>query len=184
MRLTHVWSILVAAGLGFSLVAHAANKKRKYTTNESQPQPSLHDQFTGQRYGMAGCGLGSIAFADKPGMIQVVAATLNGTAGNQTFGISSGTSNCGQSGYKQDQAALFIEVNQHALARDVSRGQGEALQSFAKLVGCQPENLGSALKQNYDRVFSGEDAASTTQAIFGVIKSNAQLQQCSTLGLG
>lgn len=41
-----------------------------------------------------GCGLGYILFKDpkNPGiLIQVFAATTNGTFGNQTFGISSGT---------------------------------------------------------------------------------------------
>ncbi len=45
-------------------------------------------------YGMAGCGLGSLAFGDDNGKIQIIAATTNGTSGTQTFGITSGTSNC------------------------------------------------------------------------------------------
>src|SRR5690348_11977029 len=46
-------------------------------------------------YGMAGCGLGSLVFGpnDAP-VAQVLAATTNGTFASQTFGISSGTSNC------------------------------------------------------------------------------------------
>jgi len=48
-----------------------------------------------QPYGMAGCGLGSIAFGNDQTMFkQVLAATTNGTFGTQTFGITSGTSNC------------------------------------------------------------------------------------------
>ena len=46
-------------------------------------------------YGTAGCGLGSLVFGDQPGIIQIVAATLNGIGG-QTFAITSGTSNCGE----------------------------------------------------------------------------------------
>lgn len=165
--------IAFAAGLGLALAvnAHADHSK------------SLHDQFTGQNIGMAGCGLGSVVFGDKPGMIQVVAATLNATAGNQTFGISSGTSNCGQSGNSGSQARLFIEVNKHALARDVSRGDGEALQSFAKIVGCPSRTLGVELKSNYKQIFNkNADTNETTNAIFNVIHSSTQLQQCSTLG--
>ena len=45
-------------------------------------------------YGAAGCGLGSVVFGAKTGFVQVFAATTNGTSGNQTSGITSGTSNC------------------------------------------------------------------------------------------
>ena len=43
-------------------------------------------------YGMAGCGLGSMLFGD--GGLQTSAATTNGIVANQSFGITSGTSNC------------------------------------------------------------------------------------------
>lgn len=61
------------------------------------------------QYGMDGCGLGSIVFGNDNGTLkQVIAATLNGT-GMQTFGITSGTSNCVSAGVVRDereQAAL------------------------------------------------------------------------------
>ena len=85
---------------------------------------SLHDQFTGQPYGMAGCGLGSMVFGDKPGLIQVIAATVNSTAASQTFGISSGTSNCED---RAGTAAFFIDANRVVLASDMARGSGETI---------------------------------------------------------
>src|SRR5512137_902647 len=48
-------------------------------------------------YGAAGCGLGSMAFNKQPGIFQILAATTNSLTGTQTFGITSGTSNCGPS---------------------------------------------------------------------------------------
>jgi len=33
-------------------------------------------------YGSAGCGLGSVIFKDQPGIMQILAATTNGTFGN------------------------------------------------------------------------------------------------------
>ena len=46
-------------------------------------------------YGMAGCGLGSLLFGnDNTTLMQILAATTNGLFGSQTFGITSGTSNC------------------------------------------------------------------------------------------
>jgi hypothetical protein len=42
-----------------------------------------------------GCGLGTIIFEGQKGIApQVLAVTTNGTSGNQTFGITSGTLGC------------------------------------------------------------------------------------------
>ena len=43
-------------------------------------------------YGTAGCGLGSMAFGNQKGFIQVLAATTNGLFGTQTFGHGRGAS--------------------------------------------------------------------------------------------
>lgn len=120
---------------------------------------SLHDQFTGQSYGMAGCGLGSVVFADKPGLIQVIGATLNGVSGNQTFGITSGTSNCGASG-KAARANQFIEVNKVALENDLSRGTGESIVSLAEVMGCKNTNFAVEMKSKYQPGSSQEQLVS------------------------
>lgn len=131
---------------------------------EKAKTKSLHDQFTGQGYGMAGCGLGSVVFGDKPGMIQVVAVTVNGT-GIQTFGISSGTSNCGESG-RASQAHQYIEVNKVVLEKEISRGQGETLASLSQLIDCKSSSFGSDLKNNYSTSFPhGGASAEAIQAL-------------------
>lgn len=129
-------SAILALGLALSFNANAQGKKQ-----------SLHDQFTGQGYGVAGCGLGSIVFGDKPGMIQVVAATLNST-GYQTFAITTGTSNCGESG-KSARATQFIEVNKVSLENDLARGAGEAIVALSEVMGCQNADFTMQLKSSY-----------------------------------
>ena len=84
-----------------------------------------------------GCGLGSIAFEGQNGLVsQTVAATLNGIFGNQTFGITSGTSNCEQ--YKSftynEKVDTFVADNMDNLARDIARGQGEYVNTLAILM--------------------------------------------------
>src|SRR5256885_13892242 len=86
--------------------------------------PAAHGKST---YGLAGCGLGSMIFGDQKGMIQVLAATTNGTVGSQTFGITSGTSNCGEAGFSSSATRTFIEGNREALAKDAARGSGETI---------------------------------------------------------
>jgi hypothetical protein len=124
-------------------------------------------------YGTAGCGLGSIVLGDQPGFTQVFAATTNGTAGSQTFGISSGTSNCGSGG---KSAVMFIEANKASLANDISRGQGETLSSLAKIYGIKDaSSMGSALQKSQSSIFATNDSAKISASIESVLKSNKLL---------
>jgi len=114
-------------------------------------------------YGTAGCGLGAIVFKDKPGFIQVVAATLNGT-GVQTFGISTGTSGCGSSEASPAAAAAFIETNREAFAKDAAR-------NLATLAGCQDAAaVGTVLQSEFSHIFT-DAAASDTAVSKGAIET-------------
>lgn len=117
-------------------------------------------------YGAAGCGLGSMAFKDQPGMIQIVAATLNGTAANQTFGITTGTSNCGP-GVFNSQMDIFVDSNKVALSNDAARGQGETIAVLSSMMGCSDAAVvGSTLKSNYSEIFADEnDSHAISKAI-------------------
>jgi hypothetical protein len=133
------------------------------------------------RYGAAGCGLGSLLFGDQPGLVQVLAATTNGTFGNQTFGITTGTLNCGEPAVGRGGAALFIEGNREALAKDVSRGQGETITTLSHLAGCKdPAAVGAALKAQHGAVF-GAPAEQVTEKVLSTLKSDASLS-CTELG--
>ena len=110
-------------------------------------------------YGTAGCGLGSIIFHDKPGMIQVIAATFNGTSANQTFAISTGTSNCGSSEVSEEIALEFIETNREAFAKDAARGNGETIASLATLAGCSDvQAVGAVLQSEFSSIFPSSTA--------------------------
>jgi hypothetical protein len=90
-----------------------------------------------RNYGQAGCGLGSLAMG-KDGN-QILAATTNDTFGSQTFGITSGTSNCTADGAiaQAKQAEAFAEANYSALFRQMASGKGEHLTGFVSLAGCK-----------------------------------------------
>ena len=130
------------------------------------------------------CGWGSKLFDGQSGIApQVLAVTTNGTFGNQTFGITSGTSGCTQDGAVKSnwRTALFIDGNRDALARDMSVGSGETLDSLAHLLGVQEQDrvaFNSAAKENMARIFS--DNASTSDIMAGlrqVLGSDAQLSR-------
>lgn len=170
-------TVAVAASFGASgaFAAEKAVKKKK----------GLVGQVSGQGYGAAGCGLGSILFGDQEGMVQVFAATTNGTYGNQTFAISSGTSNCAEGAGSEDSAALFIEGNKVALQNDVARGSGETLTAFSKVIGCSDtQALGKTLQKNYGRIYSGSSSAvEIRNNVFQTISSDQALNtSCSNSG--
>lgn len=131
-------------------------------------------------YGMAGCGLGSLIVKTNSKGPQIGAAFLNAT-GYQTFGISSGTSNCKLS--KDDIAKVeqevFMEVNLASLAKDAAQGQGEHLSAFAEILGCgQGESLSlfnDLSRSNYDAIFQGQDSKVVLSNYKSVIKSNETL---------
>lgn len=134
-------------------------------------------------YGSAGCGLGSILFGDEPGFIQVLAATTNASSGTQTFGITSGTSNCADSGGGEASAKAFIEANRESLSKDIARGQGETIANLSALAGCSDEAaVGATLQQNFGTIFPEASIEDTqvSESVLQTLKSNATLS-CSLL---
>ncbi|MFB3884468.1 MAG: DUF3015 family protein [Thermodesulfobacteriota bacterium] len=93
-----------------------------------------------------GCGLGTMLFEGQNGLVsQTFAVTTNGTFGNQTFGITSGTSNCER--YKtltfNEKLNTFVADNMGNLASDIARGQGEYLTTLAVLMEIPSAEKGS-----------------------------------------
>lgn len=135
-------------------------------------------------YGSAGCGLGSLLFGNQPGMVQILAATTNGTLGNQTFGITTGTLNCGDPAVSRSGAELFIEANKEALAKDASRGSGETIVTLTHLAGCKdPSAVGATLQRNFQTVFPAADTKSevVVENVLTTLKSDPALA-CHELG--
>ena len=130
-------------------------------------------------YGAAGCGLGSIVFGDKEGMIQVLAATTNGTFYSQTFGITSGTSNCSQEKHaKAANLNVYVEANKLALSKDVARGRGETLAGLSQVLGCSDSSrLGQILQKNYTQIFPTQsaDAKVVSRSILDTVQTDHAL---------
>ncbi len=126
--------------------------------------------FAGQAQQNTGCGLGTMIFAGKADnsvVLQVLQATTNGTSGNQTFGISSGTLGCDQPSKLAANERLmeFLTANLDSVARDMAMGQGESLDTVAELMGVSDSArpaLYASLQNNFSLVFaSGEETSAT-----------------------
>ena len=113
-------------------------------------------------YGASGCGLGSLAFGSEPGGQQILAATTNATFGSQTFGITSGTSNCGDHGLLDlaKEREIYAEQNYASLLKDMAVGEGENLSTLASLYGCSSEThqtFGVLAQDKFDVLVSSDE---------------------------
>ena len=111
-----------------------------------------------------GCGLGSQVIKNQDStLMQIFAATTNGTSGNQTFGITSGTSGCAKPAkfVSNDKANEFVANNMDVLALDISNGQGEALTTLATLLNVSnTEEFNTVLQANFDKIYTSEKVSS------------------------
>jgi hypothetical protein len=135
-------------------------------------------------YGTAGCGLGSIVFGNDKGLVQVLAATTNGTFGTQTFGITTGTSNCEDTGGGEASAKAFVETNREAFAKDVARGNGETITTLTTLAGCSDATqVGTTLQSSFSTIFPDATVGDTqvSQSVVETLKGHPELS-CKQLG--
>lgn len=118
--------------------------------------------FAGHAYAdnnNVGCGWGSMVFdgkSDKPS--QILAATTNGTFGNQTFGISSGTAGCAKNATVKSYAEVstFMTANIDKVAHDMAVGKGESLNTLASLMGMSSDDkvvFSKMVKKNFSSIF-------------------------------
>jgi opacity protein-like surface antigen len=119
----------------------------------------------GQARSNTGCGLGSMLFqnnADNSTILQTFQATTNGIYGNQTFGITTGTSDCKQpkNFVSNERLNEFMVANMDNLARDIAQGRGETLDAFAELMGVPTEKrpvFYAQLQAGFTRIFTSSN---------------------------
>ena len=107
-----------------------------------------------------GCGLGSMIIKDdSSAVLLALQATTNGTSGNQTFGITSGTSGCKKTKFvMNERAEEFVASNMDQLAKEIAMGQGESVDTLAELLAVEDkEAFASALQANYNSIYSADN---------------------------
>ncbi|AXV67219.1 MULTISPECIES: DUF3015 domain-containing protein [Pseudoalteromonas] len=130
-----------------------------------------------------GCGFGSMLFAGKDGkVVKVLGATTNGISGNQTFGITFGTLGCDGTGTvtASTKVATFIDGNMEQLARDMSRGEGEALETLAEVWGVESQDkaaFNKLVQTQFSHVFTSENVTSqiVLENLNTLVANDAQL---------
>ncbi len=126
-----------------------------------------------------GCGLGSLLFQDvNDGLIsQVAAATTNGSFGNQTFGITTGTLGCEKFSTiaMKEKLNIFVADNMDSVAVDIASGQGETLEAIADLAEVSTESreaLYTILQDNFNSIYPNADVthSDVVQEVVNIIE--------------
>jgi len=106
-----------------------------------------------------GCGLGSMIIKDDSTAIMLaLQATTNGTSGNQTFGITSGTLGCQKTQFVMNEMAEeFVASNMDILAKEIAVGHGESIDTLAELLNVKDTATFSAsLQANYNTIYTSQ----------------------------
>ncbi len=111
-----------------------------------------------------GCGLGSMIIPNQNTVLTQVAAVItNGTSGNQTFGITSGSLNCDKPAKiaLNEKTERFVAENMDTIAVDVAAGEGESLDTLLSMLKVEDKSAVSAkLKANFASIYASENVTS------------------------
>lgn len=190
-------SIFVRAALGLLVLSGSAiaeeegnaldeaQESVEESTHEVAKKAGVKSEvLEGNRYGSAGCGLGSMIFEPNESFMQIFAATTNGLSGTQTFGITSGTSNCDVGGGSARSVETFIAANRATLAVEAARGRGETISSLSSLAACgDADALARSLQSNFKTVFPSSTV--TDQQVgrnMVTLMRNDSALRCGSLG--
>lgn len=135
--------------------------------------------------GSAGCGLGSVVFSSNTWWKQELALTTNGTFLSQTFGITSGTSNCAPGLFGQIQKQKdFVAANLSSLQREAALGTGDSLNGLATVLGCNNSNFetfSTYTQSHYASEFSSNSPDTVLDNIKAQVKKDSLLSNACPL---
>ncbi|MHC5348404.1 DUF3015 domain-containing protein [Metapseudomonas furukawaii] len=139
--------------------------------------------------GGKGCGWGNMVFEGQRGLVpHLLATTTNGTSGNATFGLTSGTNGCDSSvrlGYG-GRSLFAMNGMLDNIAEDMAQGQGEALDAYATLLGVEQADRAHFAKvthEHFSTIFASPDATGeqVLAATLDVMSRDQQLARYAKL---
>lgn len=129
------------------------------------------------------CGWGNMLFKGQSGIgPHFVALTTNGTSGNATFGMTTGTNGCSVSGKLTYGGAPMIGMAGvlDEFIVDAANGQGEAMTAVAVSMGIEPNDraaFADVVHSNFDSIFPTADvtAEEVYTSILDAMKADDRL---------
>lgn len=174
--------VVIAACVSMTAYAQGARTQQAPKKNTGLIGKSVEKSEQSADYGMAGCGLGSVLFGETESRGgQILAATTNGIYGNNTFGMSSGTSNCvpeksATTAQMKKNMEMFVAANRESLANDIAKSNGETITALSSIMGCRDNSyLGAKLQSKYEAIFSAQENAEISENMYNTVASDRYL---------
>ncbi len=129
------------------------------------------------------CGWGNMLFQGQAGAgPHFMATTTNGTSGNATFGMTSGTNGCSTDGKLTYGGKSMISSIMTEFSEDVAAGNGEALNAVAVMMGVEQQDrqtFAEVTHANFKVIFPSQNttAEEVLAALEKVMKSDATLSK-------
>ena len=135
--------------------------------------------------GGPGCGWGNMLFEGQSGMpMHLLATIVNGTSGNATFGMTTGTNGCDTNGALtySGQSLLGMTGVMEEVAQDMATGEGEALTALSVSMGIEAADrahFNAVMHENFAAIFSAQDitADQVMANITDVMKQDSDLSK-------
>jgi hypothetical protein len=132
-----------------------------------------------------GCGWGQVLFEGQNGKAShVLALTTNGTSGNNTFGVTTGTNGCSSSGTISYGGKEMVDVSSvmDEFGEDLAQGDGEVITTVAVSIGIAPEHREQfkvTMRDNFDTILPSKDVTmeEVYAAMFKVMAEDEVLNQ-------
>jgi hypothetical protein len=127
------------------------------------------------------CGWGNMLMDGQSGLgAHIIASITNGSTGNATFGMTTGTNGCSANGTLTYGGKSLVGAVMDEFGEDVARGDGEALTAVAVSMGISESDrplFKSVMHQNFTTLFPSQDvtADQVTSSIVEIMRANEQL---------
>jgi hypothetical protein len=127
------------------------------------------------------CGWGNMLFEGQSGIgPHILATTTNGTSGNKTFGMTTGTNGCNANGKLSYGGKSLVGSIMGEFSEDVARGDGEALNAVAVMYGIEQSDRAAFSKlmhENFTTLFPSESvtAEEVMVSMNEILKADARL---------
>ena len=127
------------------------------------------------------CGWGNMLFSGQSGIVyHFLASTTNGTSGNNTFGMTSGTNGCSTDGTLTYGGKAMVSAMLDEFSEDVARGEGDALTAVAVAFGIEADDRATFARvahDNFEVIFPSADVTAdhVIASLESLIKADPQL---------
>lgn len=129
------------------------------------------------------CGWGNMLFKGQSGFVaHFLASTTNGTSGNATFGMTTGTNGCSVDGKLTYGGKAMVGAMFDEFSADVAVGEGDALNAVAAAYGVSKEDraaFATLAHQNFAALYTSENVTAEEVAtnLESLMKADATLSK-------